>query len=125
MSYKRFKLWRTIVIIIVAILVGWSGATNNPLIPIPVVIVGTVILLLLKRGVKEVIVDERVFSVADKAATLVFRTFVILAGMTAATMLALNQERYPDLEQAGFTLAYSVCALLVFYCVAYTYYNRK
>ena len=90
MSYKKFKLWRTIVVIIVAILVGWSAATNNPLIPIPIVIVGTVIVLLLKRGVKEVIVDERIFSVADKAAMLVFRTFVILAGMAAATMLALN-----------------------------------
>jgi len=125
MSYKQFKLWRTIIVIIVAILVGWSVANNNALIPVPTVIAGTVIVLLLKRGMKEVIVDERIFSVADKAAMLVFRTFVILAGMAAATMLALNQERYPDLEQAGFTLAYSVCTLLLFYCIAYIYYNRK
>ena len=124
MSYKKFKLWRTIVVIIVAILVGWSVANNNALIPVPTVIVGTVIVLL-RRGMNEVIVDERIFSVADKAATLVFRTFVILAGMAAATMLALNQERYPDLEQAGFTLAYSVCTLLLFYCIAYIHYNRK
>ncbi len=124
MSYKKFKLWRTI-IIIVAILVGWSVANNNALIPVPAVIAGTVIVLLLRRGMKEVIVDERVFSVADKAAMLVFRTFVIIAGLTAATMLALNHERYPDLEQAGFTLAYSVCALLLFYYIAYVYFNRK
>ena len=125
MSYKKFKLWRIIIVIIVAILVGWAGATNNPLIPVPTVIVGTVIVLLLRRGMKEVIVDERIFSVADKAAMLVFRTFVILAGMAAATMLALNQESYPELEQAGFTLAYSVCTLLLFYCIAYIYYNKK
>ena len=125
MSYKKFKLWRTIVVIIVAILVGWSGANNYVFIPVPAVIVGTAIVLLLRRRVKEVIVDERIFSVADKAARLIFYTFVILAGMAAATILALDPERYPDLEQAGFTLAYSVCALLVFYCVAYMYYNRK
>ena len=125
MNYKRFKLWRTIVVIIVAILVGWSGANNYVFIPVPAGIVGTAIVLLLRRRVKEVIVDERIFSVADKAARLIFYTFVILAGMAAATILALDPERYPDLEQAGFTLAYSVCALLVFYCVAYMYYNRK
>ena len=125
MSYKQFKLWRTIVVIIVAILVGWSVANNNALIPVPAVIAGIVIVLLLKKGMKEIIVDERIFSLADKAAMFVFRSFVILAGMAAATMLALNQERYPDLEQAGFTLAYSVCAMLVIYWIAYFYYNRK
>ncbi len=125
MSYKIFKLWRIIVAIIVVILVGWSVANNNALIPVPAVIAGIVIVLLLKRGMKEVVVDERIFSVADKAAMFVFRTFVILAGMAAATMLALNLERYPGLEQAGLTLAYSVCALLILYYIAYMYYNRK
>lgn len=125
MSYRKFMLWRTMVFIIVVILVGWSVASNNPLIPIPTVIAGIVIVQLLKRGMREVIVDERVFSVTDKAAMLVFRTFVILAAMAAATMLGLNQERYPELEQAGFTLAYSVCTLLLLYYIAYIYYNRK
>jgi len=125
MSYRKFMLWRTMVFIIVVILVGWSVASNNPLIPIPTVIAGIVIVQLLKRGMREVIVDERVFSVTDKAAMLVFRTFVILAAMAAATMLGLNQERYPELEHAGFTLAYSVCILLLLYYIAYIYYNRK
>jgi uncharacterized membrane protein len=124
-SYKIYKLWRTIVVIIVAILVIWSVTNSNALVPIPTVMAGIVILLLLKRGMKEVVVDERVFSVADKAAMLVFRSFIILAGMAAATMLALDQGSYPDLEQAGFALAYSICAMLLIYYIAYVYYNRK
>lgn len=125
MSYKVFKLCRTIVIIIVAILVGWSVANNNALIPVPTVIAGIVIVLLLKRGMKEVIVDERIFSVADKASMFVFRTFIILAAMAAATILAFKPDRYPNLDQAGFTLAYSICAMLLVYYLAYMYYNRK
>ena len=125
MNYKIYKLWRTIVVIIVVILVGWAVATNNALIPVPAVIAGIVIVLLLKRGMKEVVVDERIFSVADKAAMLVFRTFIILAGMIAATMLASNEGSHPALEQVGFTLAYSICTMLLIYYLAYIYYNRK
>ena len=93
MSYKKFKLWRTIIVIIVAILIGWSAASNHALIPVPAVIASTVIVLLLKRRMKEVIVDERIFSVTDKAAMLVFRTFVILAGMAAATMFSTQPRK--------------------------------
>lgn len=124
MSYDRYKLWRILVIIIVAVLIGWSIANQNALIPVPAVIAGIVIVLLLRRGMKEMTVDERIFSVADKAAMFVFRVFVLLAAMTAATMLALDRESH-DLEQAGFTLAFSVCIMLLFYCIAYIFYNRK
>jgi uncharacterized membrane protein len=125
MSHKTLRLWRGIVVIIVAILVGWSVASGNAWIPVPAVIVGIVAVILLKRGLKEVIVDERIFSVADKAAMLAFRIFTILAATAGATMLALSREGNPDLEQAGFTLAYSACALLLFYYIAFTFYNRK
>ncbi|MFC2017904.1 DUF2178 domain-containing protein [Chloroflexota bacterium] len=124
MSYKKFRIWKILVVIFVSVLVGWSIANDNALVPVPAVIAGMVIMQLLKRGVKEETVDERVFSIADKAAMLVFRVFVLLACMASATMLALNREN-TDLRQAGFTLAFSVCFLLVVYYLAFIYYNRK
>lgn len=124
MSYSKFRIWKMLVVIFVSILVGWSIANDYALVPVTAVIAGLVVMRLLKRGMKEEIADERVFSVADKAAMLVFRVFILLACMASATMLALKREN-TDLEQAGLTLAFSVCVLLVVYYLAFIYYNRK
>lgn len=124
MSYRKFRIWKMMVVIFVSVLLGWSIANDYALVPVPAMIAGLVVMRLLKWGVKEETVDERVFSVADKAAMLVFRVFVLLSCMASATMFALNREN-TDLEQAAFTLAFSVCVLLLFYYLAFIYYNRK
>ena len=124
MSFKQFMLLRIIAIIIVACLVAWTAATDNWWIIIPIVIIGTAILLLLSRRVKEVVVDERVHSIAEKASFIAFRVFGILAAVTAATLVALGQKT-PKLEPIGLTLAFSTCGLIMIYYIAYFYYNRK
>lgn len=124
MSYRNFRIWKTLVVIFVSVLVGWSIVNDNALIPVPSIIVGMAVMHLLKRGVKEANLDERVFSVADKAAMLAFRVFILLAAMAAATIFALDRET-TDLEQVGFTLAFSICVLIVAYYLAFIYYNRK
>ena len=85
----------------------------------------TFILLLFRKGVKEVGVDERIYSIADKAAQKAFRTFGILAAVTGATLVAINKGSSPVLLHVGLTLAYATCALVIFYYIFYTYYNRK
>jgi uncharacterized membrane protein len=63
MSYKTIKLlW--LVVVILGVLVAWSAATGKAWIPVPAVIGGIMMLLLLWRGLKEIIVDERTCSIA-------------------------------------------------------------
>jgi uncharacterized membrane protein len=116
MSYKTYRLWKAVVTAIVAVLVAWSVLNGNALIPIPTVIAGVVIIYLFHRGVKEVVVDERVYSV---------RIFGTLAATTGATLIALSRGGSPDVGQAGFTLVYAACAIIVIYYIAFIYYNRK
>ena len=125
MSFKQFTLIRILVIIVMAFLISWGITSGNAWIPIPVALVALVILLLFRRGVKEIVVDERIYSIAEKASYLAFRIFGIAAAVTAATFVALGQGVVPELEPIGLTLAFSVCGLLVIYYIAYIYYNRK
>ena len=125
MSYNTFKLIRLIIVIILGVLVAWSAYQGNAWVPVPAVIAAIIILLLFKRSVKEVIVDERVWSVAYKASRLAFIAFSVGAVTTGATLLALGQADSPDFKPMGFTLCYSVCALVVLYNIAYTFYNRQ
>ena len=105
---------------------GIEAVVNgNAWIPAPAVVAGSVIVYLINRGVGEVVIDERIYSIGDKAAMLVFRVFSVLIAMAGATLLALSQQGNHDLNQAGFTLIYSTCALVLFYFIAVIYYNRK
>ena len=125
MSFKKFTIIRIVVIVIMASLIGWAVANGNALIPIPVAIAAFVILLLFRRGVKEIVVDERIYSISEKASLITFRLFGILAAVTGATLVALSQETIPSLEPIGFTLAYATCVLVMIYYIAYSYYNKK
>lgn len=64
MSYKAFKLLRLVVVVILGLLVAWAAAKGKAWIPVPAVIGGIMMLLLFWRGLKEIIVDERTYSIA-------------------------------------------------------------
>jgi uncharacterized membrane protein len=125
MSHKTFMLLRLVVVIIVAILAAWAVSSGNVLILIPAVIVGAAVMFLLSKRVREVVVDERVYSIADKASRLTVKVFVALMVITAAALITISRGGSPEFEQAGFTMAYATCGLLLIYWIAYIYYNRK
>jgi uncharacterized membrane protein len=125
MSFKTYTAIRMVIIIIMAGLIGWAVVNGNALIPVPVIIAALLILLLFRRRVKEVVVDERVYSIAEKASYLAFRIFGIAAAVIGAALIALGWESSSDLYKIGLTLAYAVCGLLVIYYIAHIYYNRK
>jgi uncharacterized membrane protein len=125
MSYKQFMLVRILVVIVVAGLVAWAVTDGRPMVPVPAAIAGATILLLLRRRVKEVVIDERISSIADKAAQKAFRIFGILAAVIGATLVALSREGSPAFLYIGLTLAYATYGLVILYYVFYNYYNRK
>ena len=124
MSYGAFKLFRAFVVIIAGFLSAWAAANGNPWIPVPAIIAAIIILLLTRRGIKEIIVDERTYSVSYKASRLAFVIFGVGAVAIGATLLAFGKGDYPELKPIGFTLAYSVCGLVLIYSIAYIIYNR-
>ena len=125
MSLKTFTRIRIFILIIMVGLISWAIVSGNVWIPIPVIIAALVIVLLLRMRVKEIIVDERVFSIAEKASLAAFRVFGIAAAIIGVTFVALGQGVVPELEPIGLTLAFSVCGLLLIYYIANLYYNRK
>ena len=125
MSRKTFKLCGVIITMVVAALISWAIVAGNALIPVPAVAAGTVILYLCKKRVKEVVEDERVYRIAEKASRLTIQISGILMAIAGATLLAASRGGSPDLEQTGFAVAYSACGLLLIYYISYIYYNKK
>jgi uncharacterized membrane protein len=125
MSIKTYRLVMVILTLIVAALVGWSVTTGNVIVPIPTIIAGAIILYLCRRRVKAFTEDERLHSIVNQASRRTVEIVVIFMAIVGAILLAMSRGSSPNLEPAGLTLAYSVCATLIIYNIFYTYYNRK
>ena len=125
MTLKRYRLLTAVMMVIVAAAVGWAVVSANIWIPAPVIVAAIVIGILVRKRVKELAVDERVTNISEKALALASGIFLIVAVPIGLTLVALGQEKMPELEPIGLTLAFSACGLVLIYYIAHIYYNRK
>jgi uncharacterized membrane protein len=106
--------------------VGFSVASENWVAPIVVVIVGVLVMLILRRTIKEVYADERTYTIAHKASRLTIAIIAIIMPVTGAVLLALSHHNLSSARaQVGFALEYITCGLLIIQYIAYYYYSRK
>jgi uncharacterized membrane protein len=126
MSYNTFKTIQSITAAVIAAFAAASIVTGNAIILISVVIAGMVLLYVLRRRVKEIIADERTYTIAYKAARFTVAVVGVGMAVTGALLLALSHRDYSaPLSQAGFALEYATCGLLIVNYLAYYYYSRK
>ena len=125
MSYKKYLIFRLLAILILASIGAWAGTTGHMLVLIPAVIIIGAILVTLRKRVTETVVDERVWSVSYRASRMAFVVFAMLAVIAGITLIYLAEDVSDTLFHVGLTLNYAACALVVFYWLAYIYYNKK
>lgn len=124
MDKKTYQSIRTMIIIIVATLVGSAVILGNLLLAFITLLLGFLISYFIRKNVYEVTEDERTYHVAYKAsrmAMLLFLTIITVSGIAILTL----KNIFPEFIQVGFTLANSACLLLLLYSGFYLYYNKK
>jgi uncharacterized membrane protein len=125
MSYKTYRMWKTVIVIIIAVSVSSSVVAGLAFVPVPVAAVGAAVMLLLRRRVKEVIIDERTYRIAERAGRLAFQVGAIATALIAATLLALGRDADTAFDTVGITLAFAAAGLLAIYYAGYLWYARK
>jgi uncharacterized membrane protein len=109
----------------IGVAVGWSVTTGNYLLPFAAVLTGLALKYLCRRGVTEVIEDELIYRLAEKASYQTLRVSLVAMAVIGAVLIALSKSGPAALEHIGLTLAFVVCALLIVHIFFYGYYNRK
>jgi len=120
MDRKKFTIYAASICAIMGAVAGYGVSKGNALLPAIAFVIGVSLIALGKRGVKEVMEDERTYRISEKASRRIYQVFVTSAALIGTTLIALNKH-----AEAGYTLAFSACALLVLYLLFYSYYNRK
>jgi len=120
MNRKQFAIYAALVCAIMGAIVGYGVSEGNALLPVIAFGVGIVLITFGKRGVKEVMEDERTHRISEKASRRTYEVFVTGAALVGTTLIALNKH-----IEVGYTLAFSACALLILYMSFYGYYSGK
>ncbi len=124
MSLKQFKIIKIFIVTTLAIIVARSVVMENFIVPIIALALSIAVLFLLRSRVKEIIADERDQEIGRKAAMTSMRIFYWIA--LAATFIFLAKKGMnPSFEYVAYTIAYTVCFLLILYSVIFHVYLRK
>jgi len=121
---KNYQILRIIVAIFVGTVVGLSVTIGTILPAILAIIIGAMISYIYKKNTDEILEDERITKVSEKASRIAIVLFSISIAFIGMFLIMLRNE-YPDFTQAGFTLSYAAVALLTLYYIFYWYYNKK
>lgn len=125
MDERRFRLCRRAIAAAMGVMVGWSVASGNAVIPVVAAAGGMGLMYLCRKRLKAVIDDERNYRISEKAARLTIGILGPGMAVTAAVLIALDKGVSSGLKPVGLTLAYSACALALLHAVLYAYYERK
>jgi uncharacterized membrane protein len=125
MQISRFRMYKWLIAGGLGIAVAIAIGTDMPIIALAAVVIGIVLALILERGNKEIVRDERISQISGKAASVSFYSMLIL-GAVASLGIALFHSRLPEnVVFLGTIMGYFICVALLLYMCFYAYFSRK
>ncbi len=124
MKKERYNMLVALLTILVAVSVALSISLSSTVIAPAVMLLGIAVLFALRTRIKEIVKDEMVYRISEKASRRAFQGFVLCAGLSGATIF-LVKELSAAFTPVAQTFLFSICLLLVLYLGFYAYYSRK
>lgn len=123
MTIKQYQGVKLAMVVILAVFFSQAIYFKNYFIPIAVLVASSLILMYLRRQVKDVLADERDYATGGKAALLAIQIYSWTAVCAMFVMYGLRDYN-PAYEPIAVTLAFSTCVLMLAYGVIFRYYNK-
>lgn len=120
-KYQKIKLFITVVI---AVIFSQSIIYNNYLIPLATLVVASLVLIWLRRQVKEVVADERDYANAGKSASWAIQIYSWVAVIAMFVLYAFKDLNFAY-EPIAMTLAFSTCLLMFIYSLIFKLKSKK
>ena len=114
MTLKQYAWIRLVVAACLAAVISQAVVLKNYYLGGAAVLIAVLLMVALKKQVREVMADERDYKLAGDAARWSLTVFATL-GSLGSFLLLTGRGFYPEFEAAGSVLAYAVCALLIIY----------
>ena len=124
MEKKTYQTFRMLIGAFVGALVAAAVIMGNLLLALVTLVLGVLLSYFVKKNVYEIMGDERTALIANRASRMAMLSFLTIITVLGVVLLTLKNN-FPEFMQAGYTLSYSACLLLLFYIGFYAYYDKK
>jgi uncharacterized membrane protein len=126
MSAKTNRLCSMVIVFALAAFIAWSIIMEMPVfVPIAGFVVALLLMRLCRRFTREIMVDERIHKINEKASAISYRISTVLMAITGLVFITMRNTLPSEFEIVGSTLAYSVCAIMLIHLAFYRYYKNK
>ena len=125
MERKKFKLYGLVITITVGFVIGLSAFRGEPITAIVAVVIGMLLLYSLKSRVKQVIEDERIYRISEKASRRTIQVVGTTTAILGLSIMGLSRSGHLELTEVGYSLACFAVVLLMVYMIFYGYYAKK
>lgn len=123
MTIKQFRGIRIAIALILAFVIAQAVILNSYILASIAVLIAILLLVALRKQIKEVLADERDYKIAGDTARWTISIYAISGWLISFVMIMLRDVK-PAYETAGFTLAYAICALLVIHLIVGLLFRR-
>lgn len=120
MTLKTYQKIKLVFVFLLAMFFSWAIYLDNFLIPVSVMIASVLILMLLRRQVKEIVADERDWQIAGKAALIAVQAYSWIAAILMFILYSLRSQNNLY-EPIALTLAFSTCVLMLAYAFTFRF----
>ena len=125
MESRKFKKYGLIIIVVVGFFIGLSASRGEPITAVVAVVVGMILLYVLKSRVKQVLEDERIYRISEKASRRTVQVVGTTTAIIGLSIMGLSRSGYLELIEVGYSLACFATVLLMVYMIFYGYYAKK
>jgi len=125
MKISKFRLYKAIIGAMLGISVGIAIGVDAPIIALVAVVIAIFFAVVIERGNKEIVRDERISQISGKAATLSFTILLILAAAASLGTALFRSQLPEDIVFIGSIMGYFVCIAILLHTCFYLYYSRK
>jgi uncharacterized membrane protein len=116
---------KAIIAAALAIVSGWSVASENFISLLIAIVLAMTLLYFFNKSTREITQDERTSALYTRASRSTIALTVPLAAIVSVLLIAFKEHLPEDVVVASYTLAYFSCVILLVHSAFYSYYNRK
>lgn len=124
MKQKQFRILVFLIVMSLAAVLSYAVSIENSALAISAFFAGAVAIYLCKTRLDEVIEDERIRQVSQRASWVTYQIVVLSFAIGGSVLIAMRND-YPMYSGLGYFMAYASCGILLIYGLFYTYFNKE
>jgi uncharacterized membrane protein len=122
---ERYDNLRNIVVVAIGFVVAIGAARNSWALPILAVLLGIIALFTLRRQVSEVLHDERIVVIQQKAASRTLGYVTATTGLLGLVLIEMSYRGFSNYRIVGYAFVYLAYVIMMVYALFTWYYQRQ